>query len=121
MSRSLDRPDRRLSFVTAHMLRAAGWSEIAIANVSATGLMVKSATSPAIGSEVEVRRRGVTIHGIIVWATGTRFGVKSTGPIEVDALLAASELQTNRRRFDRAQPARRAHPRWWAWQQPRDH
>ena len=108
-------------FVNAHMHYARTWSDVPIANVSSTGLMVKSATSPAIGSDVEIRRRGVTIHGIVVWATGTRFGLKSAAPIEVEALLEASELQIDRRRFDRAQPARRAQPRWWAWQKPSNH
>src|SRR5687767_11108892 len=91
------RAERKLAFVKAHMRADDAWTEITIANVSSTGIMVKCLEPPAVGSEVELRRRGTTITGQVVWATPHRFGVHSFGEIDCDTLLAHSELQADRR------------------------
>ncbi len=92
------------------------WQEVTLANVSASGLMVKSAEAPAVGSQVEIRHRGVTISGEVVWTTRSRFGVRSVEEIDLSALTAHSDLQPDRRKFERPPPTnRRLRARWMFW------
>lgn len=74
------------------------WVEVAIANISASGLMVRSALAPSMGAEVELQRRGLTIKGVVVWSSSTRFGIRSFEPIDVQALSAHSGLRAEGRR-----------------------
>lgn len=91
------------------MRRADEWIEIAIGNVSATGLMAKCPAPPATGTEVEIRRRGMVIHGRVVWSTATRFGMESAEPIDVEELTGISGLET---KAVTESPARRG---LWHW------
>lgn len=70
--------------------------EIAIGNVSATGLMAKCTAPPGPGTEVEIRRRGSVITGRVVWSTATRFGMAGHEPIDVEELTGASGLQVQK-------------------------
>lgn len=96
------------------MRRGNDWVEVSIANLSSTGLMVKSTTSPKSGSEVEIRRRGVCIIGEVMWSTPTRFGLRSFEPIDVDALLAESGIQVRKAEIEPSEP------RFWHWRKMRD-
>lgn len=71
------------------------WTEVTIGNISVSGLMVKCPEPRAVGSQVELRRRGVTVDGRVVWSRRSRFGLQSTEPIDVDALTAQSGLTVN--------------------------
>ena len=71
------------------------WTEVTIGNISVSGLMVKCQEPPPVGSQVELRRRGVVINGRVVWSRRSRFGLQSTEPIDVDALTAQSGLTAN--------------------------
>jgi hypothetical protein len=65
------------------------WVEVGVGNVSSTGMMVKFSGGPPIGTHIELRRRGTTITGEVVWSTQTRFGLRSFGEIDQAALLEA--------------------------------
>lgn len=107
MGRSKSRAVRKVAPINAHMRAGEKWVEIALGNVSATGLMAKCSAPPARGAEVEIRRRGTVITGWVVWSTATRFGMASDAPIDVEELTGASGLQ--------AQKADEAPSRKWLW------
>lgn len=93
MGRSKSRAVRKVALIKAQMRVLDEWTEIAVGNVSATGLMAKCPAPPAPGAEVEIRRRGTVIIGRVVWSTATRFGMASDAPIDVEELTAGSGLQ----------------------------
>lgn len=100
MARSQPRAQRRAAFIKAQLRDGEAWRDITIGNISTTGLMVKCQKPPAIGSDVEVRRRGVAITGQVVWASPTRFGLRSAEPIDVSELTAESGLIVNHSRSE---------------------
>ena len=106
------RPNRMLAFLRAQLRVGDEWSEVGIANVSATGLMVKCIHAPEVGSRIEIRRRGVAITGQVVWAMHNRFGVSTDEVIDRAALFAKSQLQADRRNPQRGDEARRGRARW---------
>ena len=106
------RPNRMLAFLRAQMRVGDEWVEVGIANVSATGLMVKCTYAPEAGSRIEIRRRGVAIAGKVVWAMHSRFGVETDDVIDRAALFARSHLQADRRIAARDHAGRRGWPRW---------
>lgn len=69
------------------------WVEVGVGNVSSMGMMVRFPSEPAVGTQIELRRRGLTITGEVVWSTQTRFGLRSFEEIDQAALLEAG-LQT---------------------------
>lgn len=103
------RAPRKVVFMKAHMREDVEWVEVGIGNLSATGLMVKHRRPPLVGAEVEIVHRGVRISGCVAWVAGSRFGVQSTAPIDVNALLAGSHLA---QRTTVLAPERR---RIWHW------
>jgi hypothetical protein len=107
MGRSKSRAVRKVALIKAHLRAADEWIEIAVGNVSASGLMAKCPVPPAPGTEVEIRRRGTVITGRVVWSTATRFGMASDQPIDVEELTGASGLQ--------AQKADEGPSRKWLW------
>lgn len=113
MGRPKSRAVRKVALIKAQMRAAHDWIEIAIGNVSASGLMAKCARPPAPGTTVEIRRRRAIIVGIVVWATPTRFGVASSEPIDVDELTASSGLEAQQ--ADTGQSRKRL----WHWRQSR--
>jgi hypothetical protein len=86
------RSPRKLTLVRAQMREDLAWTKVAVGNISSTGLMVKHTRPPPVGARVEIAHRGVTVLGLVVWASATRFGVKSFQPIDVDAFTAGPEL-----------------------------
>ena len=106
---------RKLSFAKAHMRVGEQWIEIQLANVSSSGLMARCNRPPKVGTEVELRRRGAQITGTVVWAANRRFAIRSVAPINQLVLLAASDLQIDRRHHRRDDADRRAEGRWWYW------
>ena len=114
MLRSKSRAPRKTAFIKAQMKGGEEWLEITIGNISATGLMAKSQTNPPVASVVEVRRRGAVIIGQVVWSTRTRFGLKSSEPIDVEALTAESGLDVGQARSGAPPPPPR---RLWRWRE----
>lgn len=107
MGRPTSRAVRKVALIKAQMRAGTEWIEIAVGNVSATGLMAKCSAPPASGAEVEIRRRGTVITGRVVWSTATRFGMVSDDPIDVEELTGVSGLQ--------AQKADEGPSRKWLW------
>lgn len=99
----------------AQMRRGERWVEVGIGNVSATGLLVKFPTPPPVGASVEIARRSVHVTGRVVWTSGVRFGVHSSEPIDVEALLSESTIAAPARRL-----AAREAPRLWHWRTRRE-
>lgn len=120
MFRTRKRADRKVAFATAKLRVDEDWTDITIANVSATGLMGKCACPPAVGTRLEIRKRGIAIVGEVVWAGRTRFGLVSDEEIDCTAFLARSDLRSDRRASERGDSNRRSAARWWCWQAPRD-
>jgi hypothetical protein len=116
---SASRPARQFASLKAQMRVDDSWIDITIANVSSTGLMARCNRPPQVGSQVELRKRGVVIAGEIVWTTGSRFGLRSFDRIDTAALLAPSDLQRDRRATTREDVDRRTSARWWSWQRAR--
>ncbi len=85
------------------------WQEIAIVNVSAGGLMAKADVPPPQGSEVEIRRRGLTIMAKVLRTSGRRFAMQAHEPIDLDSLLAKSGIDLKAADGD-APPGK-----GWAW------
>jgi hypothetical protein len=110
------RPLRKLASLKVQFRAGEEWSEVTLANVSARGVMVRSPAPPQVGADIEIRHRGVTITGQVVWARRTRFGVRSFEEVDLSALLAQSDLQPDRRHLERAPPTnRRVRARWMFW------
>jgi hypothetical protein len=97
------------------MLVGEEWVEVTLANLSSHGAMVRSVAARPVGTEVEIRRRGVRIIGTVVWAMPTRFGIKSIEAIDLPALMAQSELQPDRRTGEGPPTTRRSASRWMFW------
>lgn len=106
-----DRKPRRMTNLRAQMLRGDDWEAITIVNASPTGLMVKCHDPPTVGARVEIRHRGFSVKGEVIWAVRRRFGLRSDEAVDLDTLLADSGLM-NRAAMNDA-PTRI--PRWWHW------
>jgi hypothetical protein len=114
MSKPPSREPRRQTFVKAHLLNGSEWIEVTLGNVSETGLLVKLQGGREVGTQVELRRRGTTILGEVVWSTEKRFGVRSFEEIDVPALLEPG-LPTKQADMSPPEPY---HP--WFWRETRD-
>lgn len=69
-----------------------GWGQVTIANMSSRGLLLKSPFPPGRNTFIEIRHRGETIVGRVVWSNGTRCGVRTQDPINIDALLGKAPI-----------------------------
>lgn len=78
-----------------------GWCAATIANISRRGVMIRCPSPPERPSVVEIRLRGLTIVGRVVWSLGSRCGVRTQDPIDVEALIA-----------DSGKPAKRTSAEW---------
>ena len=79
------------------MRSAAFWDDVCILNLSLHGLGIQTATPPARGTYVEIRRGSNVVVARVAWAKGHRAGLRSQDPIFIDALLSdqpGSEMQT---------------------------
>lgn len=109
MGRSKSRAARKVALIKAHMRSADEWVEIAVGNVSVSGLMARCPAPPAVGAAVEIRRRSTVITGHVVWSTATRFGMASDAPIDVEGLTGVSGLEVQQAK---EAPSRK---RLWHW------
>jgi hypothetical protein len=107
------RDARRQTFISGKMRTTAEWIDVSIANVSATGLLVKCAAAPPVGTEVEIGRRGMRIMGEVVWSRGTRFGLRSFHEIDQAALVEAGLKPVG---SDMSPPQKKS---WWHWRNSR--
>jgi len=83
-----EREKRRRVLLSARMRCEAGWSDVAIRNMSRRGLMIIARDTLRPGKCIEIRRAGHLIIARIVWVKGERMGLCAQDPIDVDGLIA---------------------------------
>lgn len=66
------------------------WSDAAIQNVSAHGLMMKAARPPKLGAYVEIRRATNLIIARVVWVKNALFGLRTQDRLDLRSLLYAA-------------------------------
>jgi hypothetical protein len=66
----------------------AAWRDVRILNASARGLGLHSPDPPERGTYVEVRQGPIVIVARVVWANGSRFGVRTQTAVPIDSLAA---------------------------------
>lgn len=110
MAQSQTRAQRKTAFIKAHLRQGEDWLDITIGNISTSGLMAKCQKHPLLGTNIEIRRRGIVIKGQVVWSTPTRFGLRSFEQIDVDAVTAVSGISVDLTRTE--EPSRRG---LWHW------
>lgn len=81
-----------MTFVKAKLRKGEAWQDVQIGNVSSTGLLVRLADPPAQGEQVELRHRGWRVTGEVVWRSRSRMGVRANEAIDIDSLLADSDI-----------------------------
>jgi hypothetical protein len=69
------------------------WSDARICNVSSRGLLIECAVPFRRGDVIEIRRGPVCVIARIVWATDTRFGVRSQDRIDAEDLIRADNTK----------------------------
>ncbi len=117
MPQMTKRAPRKFSTIKAKMRRDDEWLDVQIANMSASGLMIRCQDPPEKGAAVHIQRRGTAITGTVVWATPTRFGMTSDRPIDCEELQSNLFAQPDRRAIDRGDaPRRKTGLRLWPWQ-----
>ncbi len=84
-----------------------------IVNVSRGGLLLRSESPPAVGEDVDIRHRGVSIQGKVVRADQRRFAVQAYEAIDLERLLAKVEISSPSA-MKRELPSQSAN---WKWQQ----
>lgn len=82
------REERRATLVRARLRTDDGWSDVTIGNVSSRGLLLQGTAPLRRNDFVEVRHRHLSIVGRIVWAHGTKYGVRTQDRIDVAGLLS---------------------------------
>lgn len=87
------RSNRRLVSLPAKLRSPSGWTDVVIVTASETGLLVKVESGPAVGEQVEVRHRSLSIHGRVIREEGRRLGIEADEPIDLDRLLAKAEIE----------------------------
>lgn len=91
------------------MRRGDGWHDVRIRNVSSRGLGAMSATPPALGQYVEVRRGSAVIIARVVWLRDCSFGLRTQDKIDLTSLV--ERAPANDREPGQAAPDRRKSPR----------
>ena len=91
------REERRTIMLQARLRADDGWCEATIANVSPRGVMIRCASPPERSNVVEIRHRGLCIVGRVMWSRGSRCGIRTQDPIDIDSLLAKSPITTTKK------------------------
>ena len=106
------REQRRSIFRKVKLRSEEGWTEVTISNVSSRGLMLRCSPAPAKGAFIEVRHRGMSIVGQVMWSNGSRCGVRTQDKVDTPALLSDSPITPIIPGFKRpAAPTRRSAPK----------
>lgn len=82
------RENRQKVMIKARMRTHAAWHDVCILNLSIHGLGIQSASPPARGAYVEIRRGKQVVIARVAWAKGHRAGLRSQDPIFIQALLS---------------------------------
>jgi hypothetical protein len=94
---SLKSREPRIDVVLPVRLRmGARWSDACILNVSARGVLIHASEPPQRGSYVELRRDDKVIIGRVMWASGSRAGLRAQDRVPVEAIVTAKAAQSLR-------------------------
>jgi hypothetical protein len=82
------RAPRRRVLLAATLETPAGERTARLRNLSSTGAMIELDKPPAEGTEVVFKRPGISVRGIVVWASGSLIGMHFAAPIaEEDVMI----------------------------------
>ena len=96
-SSSLKSREPRINVVVPVRLRmGARWSDACILNVSSRGVLIHTPEPPQRGSYVELRREDKVIIGRVMWANGSRAGLRAQDRVPVEAIVTARAAQARR-------------------------
>lgn len=87
------REERHRVLIQARMRGDDGWSDVLIQNVSAHGMMMRTAKPPSPGSYIEVRKAAMVVVARAVWARDQFFGVRAQDRIELEELFDQANQQ----------------------------
>lgn len=90
MNRITPRDPRHLARLSAQLRKDHGWHDVIIGNVSARGIMLKCPHPPLRGTFIEVRHRGASVIGWVVWSKRDRCGVRTQDRADLVLLGASS-------------------------------
>ncbi|GAA4777267.1 hypothetical protein GCM10023219_26450 [Stakelama sediminis] len=79
---------RQTVLIQARMRGREGWSDVLIHNVSAHGMLLRSATAPRPGTYLEIRKSTTRIIARAVWSKGQFCGVRTQDIIDINRLLS---------------------------------
>jgi len=105
------REQRKTLFVRARLRTEQGWSDVTIANASSRGLMLQSPVPLRCNEFIEVRYRHVCIVGRIVWAGGSRCGVRTQDSVDVAAFVSRTPAKARKHGLERRTVMRATAPR----------
>ena len=95
------REERQVVSLPTRLRGDHGWCDATIANVSSRGLQLRCPSPPPRSSFVELRHRGITIVGRVVWSQGGRAGIRTQDKIDIQALLAQGPARARKRGEER--------------------
>jgi len=87
------RENRQKVMIKARMRSHAAWHDVCILNLSVHGLGIQSASPPARGAVVEIRRGRQIVIARVAWAKGHRAGLRSQDPIFIRALVSNEDVE----------------------------
>lgn len=88
--------DRSSIYLAAALYCDGASSPVKIRNISATGALLEGVAVPSPGTLVQLVRGGLIVHGLVIWTSDGRCGLKFSGSIDVQnwrAGLAHAEQQ----------------------------
>lgn len=84
------------------MLTDHGWHDVTVRNVSSRGMMLQCRIPPQQKAFIEVRHRGMSIVGRVMWSSNDCFGISTQQAVVLSELLsqapARPRLGTEERR-----------------------
>jgi len=74
-------------------------SPVRICDMSVSGALVEGASLPSVGSVVQLIRGSLIVHGIVVWSTEDRRGLKFSGGVDIEQWRATT-INSEQQRVD---------------------
>ena len=89
------REERRNVVLQARIRADRGWGDACILNLSSQGMLLYSAQPAKLGSVVEIRRGEQAIIARVVWRENNRIGLRSQGRLQLQQVVAGTDLATS--------------------------
>lgn len=90
-------PTRSSMFLAAVLRAGTGQAPVRVRNMSRTGAMIETPVTPAPGAKVALMRGALVAHGMIVWSSSNRCGVRFSSEVSVKDWLAAPNKKQQQR------------------------